>query len=174
MLIFLLGGARSGKSEVAESLARRLPQPVTYIATLTPDTSDPDLGERIAAHQRRRPASWRTVDAVADLSQLLEETSGTVLLDSCGPWVAQHGPTDDAMRAVGAALKARPGDSVVVSDEVGMSVHPSTSAGREFRDRLGALNNKLAAAADRTLVVVAGRVLRTDRFDPDAVLNEGG
>lgn len=170
-MILLLGGARSGKSEVAESLARRLPQPVTYVATLLPDTSDAELVERITAHQRRRPASWRTVDAVADLPELLDGITGTVLLDSCGPWVAQHGPADVTVREVSAALKARRGDSVVVSDEVGMSVHPSTPAGREFRDRLGALNKELAAAADHTLLVVAGQILRTDRFDPDATLS---
>ena len=61
--------------------------------------------------------------------------------------------------ALCSALVERPGDSVVVSDEVGMGVHPSTSVGRQFRDALGSLNQAVASVADRTYLVVAGRVL---------------
>lgn len=170
MLILVLGGARSGKSAVAESLTRRLPQPVTYVATLTPDERDADLICRIEAHRRRRPASWATLDATEHLADQLRGIAGTVLVDSLGPWVARHQPDDARTDLLRDALAARAGDSVVVSDEVGLSVHPSTAAGRAFRDLIGTLNQRLAAAADDTLLIVAGRVLATAPIDAATIV----
>ena len=63
MIVLVLGGARSGKSAAAEAIAAELGQPVTYLATVMDDGSDPDLTARVAAHQARRPASWTTVQA---------------------------------------------------------------------------------------------------------------
>ena len=98
----------------------------------------------------------------ADLAGLLVALPGTVLVDSLGPWVAQalmapEGTADPA--ALCAALGRRQGDTVVVSDEVGMAVHPSTEDGRRFQDALGAVNHAVSAAADRAFLVVAGRAL---------------
>lgn len=170
MIVLVLGGARSGKSAVAEALASRLPQPVTYLATLRDDRQDDELAERIRAHRDRRPASWPTVEAGAGLPDLLGSLAGTVLLDSLGPWVAGHRPGPDGAGGLTAALAARPGDTVVVSDEVGLSVHPSSAAGRAFRDELGTVNAAVGTVADEVLLVVAGRVLRTEAFDPERLL----
>ncbi|HVW82212.1 MAG TPA: bifunctional adenosylcobinamide kinase/adenosylcobinamide-phosphate guanylyltransferase [Mycobacteriales bacterium] len=170
MLILLLGGASSGKSAVAESIVARLPAPVTYVATLRPDPRDPDLMQRIDAHRDRRPAEWATVDATADLPQQIASLDGTVLLDSLGPWVALHRPDPTTTRSLAQALSQRRGHTVVVSDEVGLSVHPASQAGRVFQDAIGEVNQLLAEAADETLLVVAGRLLRTSPVDVDAVL----
>lgn len=170
MLILVLGGARSGKSLVAEQLADRLPQPVTYVATLASEGDDEELSRRIAAHRARRPASWRTQDAQPDLAEQLRALTGTVLLDSLGPWVATHRPDASAVSDLCAALAQRSGDTVVVSDEVGLSVHPTTAAGLAFRDELGDVNAALAGVADDTLVVIAGRVLTTTAFDAAALV----
>jgi adenosyl cobinamide kinase/adenosyl cobinamide phosphate guanylyltransferase len=170
MIVLVLGGARSGKSAAAERLAAFLPQPVAYVATLSPDPSDADLGSRIASHRNRRPSHWTTVKAGADLPGLLRRAAGTVLVDSLGPWVAAHRPDDPELSRLTAALAARDGDTVVVSDEVGLSVHPSTGAGRTFRDDLGCANVAVADAADQVLLIVAGRVLKTEPFDPSGVL----
>ena len=170
MLILLVGGARSGKSEIAESLAQRLPQPVTYIATLDSDESDLDLAQRIECHRARRPSGWGTVEATAQLPEQLANLNGTVLLDSLGPWIARHEPADDVIALLCSRLRDRHGDSIVVSDEVGMSVHPPTDAGRVFRDALGAANRRVAAEADQTLLVVAGRVVVTAAVDVDPIL----
>ena len=97
-----------------------------------------------------------------DLPGLLSMLRGTVLLDSLGPWVAA------ALAAPGVdvdggslctALCDRSGDTVVVSDEVGMAVHPSTEVGRRFQDALGSVNHAVSAVADRVYLVVAGRSL---------------
>ena len=158
MITLVLGGARSGKSEVAERIAARLAGPVTYLATLVP-SDDPDLAERIEAHRARRPTGWRTVEAGPELPALLRSVPGPVLVDALGPWVAASpGMIVDA-RALCAALTGRAADTVVVSEEVGLGVHPASEDGRRFRDAVGALNQAVAAVADEVLFVVAGRIL---------------
>jgi adenosylcobinamide kinase/adenosylcobinamide-phosphate guanylyltransferase len=159
MITLVLGGARSGKSEVAERWAASLPEPVTYVATAAVTDGDAEFAARVAAHRARRPVSWRTVEAGDELISTLDSTAGTVLLESLGTWVA--GASDFAVDADGlcAVLRSRPGDTVVVSEEVGLGVHPSSDAGRKFRDALGVVNQAVAAVAERTVLVVAGRVL---------------
>ena len=157
----VLGGARSGKSAEAERLVAALAAggPVTYVATAQLDTDDPALAERVAAHRARRPATWATVDAGADLPGVLRATTGPVLLDSLGPWVAAGYPDAPDVDAVVTALAGRHGDTVVVSDEVGLAVHPTSESGRWFVDALGTVNQAVAALADDVRLVVAGRVL---------------
>ncbi|HEY7360992.1 MAG TPA: bifunctional adenosylcobinamide kinase/adenosylcobinamide-phosphate guanylyltransferase [Streptosporangiaceae bacterium] len=157
----MLGGARSGKSEVAERIAARLPGPVTYLATLVPG-DDPDLAARIEAHRARRPAGWRTVEAGPELPALLRSVPGAALVDALGPWVAASPGLIVDAGALCAALTGRAAATVVVSEEVGLGVHPATENGRRFRDALGALNQSVAAVADEVLFVVAGRILRLD------------
>jgi adenosyl cobinamide kinase/adenosyl cobinamide phosphate guanylyltransferase len=165
MITLVLGGARSGKSEVAERIAARLPAPITYVATLVPG-DDPDLAERIEAHRARRPAAWDTVEAGPGLPALLRSVPGPVLVDGLGPWVAASpGMAVDA-GALCAALTGRDADTVVVSEEAGLGVHPATRDGRRFRDALGTLNQAVAAVADEVLFVVAGRILRLDPPGP--------
>jgi adenosylcobinamide kinase/adenosylcobinamide-phosphate guanylyltransferase len=162
MITFVIGGSRSGKSVVAERLAADLVPPVTYVATLDVG-EDADLAARVERHRVRRPSGWRTVQAGADLPQLLRDVVGSVLVDSLGPWVGAAPAMDVDAGVLCAALAERDGDTVVVSEEVGLSVHPSTEDGRRFRDALGALNEVVASRADEILFVVAGCTLRLDR-----------
>lgn len=159
MISLVLGGARSGKSAVAEACAARLPGPVTYLATGV--VTDDDMAARIAAHRARRPASWATVEVTGDLAGTLLRIPGPVLLDALGTWVAHDLDRIDiaALDEVCLAVARRNGDTVVVSEEVGLGVHPSSEVGRRFRDVLGHLNQRMAAQADEVLLVVAGRVL---------------
>jgi adenosyl cobinamide kinase/adenosyl cobinamide phosphate guanylyltransferase len=159
-LTLVLGGARSGKSEWAERLASALPQPVTYVATAT--ASDPDFAVRIQAHRQRRPAAWNTAEAGADLVGVLARLDGSVLIDSLGTWVAAW--PDFAVDTSGLCglLQTRKttASSVVVSEEVGLGVHPYSPAGGRFRDALGLLNRAVADIADDVVLIVAGRALR--------------
>jgi adenosyl cobinamide kinase/adenosyl cobinamide phosphate guanylyltransferase len=157
VITLVLGGTRSGKSEVAEALAAAAPPPVTYVATGA--ATDPDMAARIEAHRARRPGEWTTVEADASLPAVLGGLDGTVLIDSLGTWVAGFPDlvpsTDDLERA----LRARAGRTIVVSEEVGLGVHAPTDAGRRFADSLGALNRTIADLADEVLLVIAGRIL---------------
>ena len=160
MIALLLGGARSGKSAAAERMAGRLGGPVTFLATGV--AADEDMAGRIAAHRRRRPPAWATVEVGEGgegLVPLLASVEGPVLLDALGAWLARQ----DRFRAdadeLCGVLRSRKGDTVVVSEEVGLGVHPATEAGRRFRDALGTLNQRVAAVADEAYLVLAGRLL---------------
>jgi adenosyl cobinamide kinase/adenosyl cobinamide phosphate guanylyltransferase len=158
VITFVLGGARSGKSTVAETIAARTP-PVTYVATMRSDPSDLDLTDRLARHRDRRPPQWTTIEPPYDLATVLDEVQGTILVDSLGPWLADRPGMRFDADAIRAALEARTEPAVIVSDEVGLGVHPESELGRRFRDQLGALNQVVASVADECLLVVAGRVL---------------
>ncbi|CAN5529593.1 bifunctional adenosylcobinamide kinase/adenosylcobinamide-phosphate guanylyltransferase [soil metagenome] len=179
----VLGAARSGKSSTAERLATEVADelagrsgshthPVTYVATGPATGSDPEWAERVRRHRERRPARWRTVETT-DVASLLADARGpvlvdcltlwlTALLDAAGAWDARPGWREHVDREVtrlADAWVATPMPVIAVSNEVGAGVVPSTAAGRLFRDEQGRLNARLAATADRCLLVVAGRTL---------------
>jgi adenosylcobinamide kinase/adenosylcobinamide-phosphate guanylyltransferase len=177
--VLLLGGARSGKSAEAERRLAAEPD-VTYLATGgRAAADDPEWAARIARHRARRPAWWHTVETT-DIAAALRVTTGALLIDSIGGWLAavlaecgawRHPPDDPAIdpavrdRLAGriaelvAAWRRCPGHVVAVTDEVGAGVVPATSSGRVFRDELGHLNQILAAQSEEAALVVAGRVL---------------
>jgi adenosylcobinamide kinase/adenosylcobinamide-phosphate guanylyltransferase len=158
MITLVLGGTRSGKSALAERTAAALPQPVTYLATASP--ADPGMVVRIERHRQRRPKGWSTIEAGARLVEVLQTVRGTVLIDSLGTWVAATDDLDADADALCAALRAHEGDVVLVSEEVGLGVHPATEVGRRFADVLGELNQAVAEVADEVVLAVAGRSLR--------------
>lgn len=158
MITLVLGGTRSGKSEVAERLADATGEPVTYFATARP-RDDPDFAARVALHRARRPASWTTVEAPDDLPGALRAAGATALVESLGTWIAGVPDFAADVDALCDALAARTGVTIVVSEEVGLGVHPPTEVGMRFADAVGDCNRRVAAAADRVLLVVAGRTL---------------
>jgi adenosylcobinamide kinase/adenosylcobinamide-phosphate guanylyltransferase len=169
--VLVLGGARSGKSGFAESLLAGVLD-VEYVATGVSSSDDAEWAQRIAAHRARRPNGW-TVTETGDVAAVLSVDGPPVLVDSitawlartmddCACWDAAELPADYIERAALLCSQwARTSRRVVVvSDEVGLGVVPDTNAGRLFRDELGALNQRLAAAADEVHLVVAGIPLR--------------
>lgn len=167
MITLVLGGTRSGKSELAERLAGRWSGPVSYVAT--GEATDPDMAARIAVHRARRPAAWTTVEATgAELPKALDTLPGPALVDSLGTWVASFPALDPDPTALCAALTNRAGrgtPTILVSEEVGLGIHAPTAAGRRFADTLGTLNRAVADIAEPVLLVVAGRALALPRGD---------
>ncbi len=159
MIVLVLGGARSGKSAAAERRAAALADgaPVTVLATAM--VGDDDMAARVAAHRARRPPGWPTLETGADLVDAVGSCRGVALVDALGTWVAAAPDLSVDADGLCAALARRDGDSVVVSEEVGLGVHPSSEAGRRFRDALGLVNQAVAAIADEVVLVVAGRTL---------------
>ncbi len=161
MITLVLGGARSGKSEVGERLLAELPGRRTFVGTWAVDAADADMVERVARHRRRRPQDWEVVEvADGDLAGAVAAVDGSLLVDGLGTWVAQVPAFAADGRRLAEVLGGRTGPSVVVSEEVGLGVHPESEAGRRFRDELGRVNREVADAADEVLLVVAGRTLR--------------
>ena len=171
----LLGGARSGKSTEAER--RLLAEPdVVYVATGGTRDGDADWAARVAAHRERRPTDWRTVET-GDVAALLRRPPAPALLVDCltlwltgvldraGAFEGEAGRdgwesrADDDVAELLAAWDATSAYVVAVANEVGSGVHPSTRAGRLFRDRAGALHAALGARSEEVALVVAGRVV---------------
>jgi adenosylcobinamide kinase / adenosylcobinamide-phosphate guanylyltransferase len=180
MLTLILGGARSGKSELAERLAAASNRPVLIVATMEP--GDEETRARIAAHQAGRPATWRTVEEPLEVDDALRSHARNgdfAIIDCVTLWVsnlllARLSDIDDivpddarsildeiAARAVKLAewCVAFDGDVAVVSNEVGAGVVPAYPLGRVFRDAMGTANRALAARADRVYYLVAGLAL---------------
>ena len=172
VLTFLLGGARSGKSTLAVRLGEHHGGAVHFIATAEP--FDDDLRERIERHRAERPPTWSTAEVPVELPAAIADApaDALVIVDCLTVWLANllaH-VIDPQRRAqyghdTVAALRERAAHTspvVVVSNEVGMGIHPDTPMGREYRDELGRVNQLVAAAADTSLLVVAGRALRLE------------
>ena len=159
-LTFLIGGARSGKSAHAERLVCEQPAPWTYIATA--QAFDAEMDERISLHRARRGAGWETVDAPHDLAGAIAAVPDgrPLLVDCLTLWLSNRMLAEvdfEAESAAVADLLSRPrGRWFVVSNEVGLGIVPDTPLGRRFRDAQGRLNQKIAAAADAVLLMVAG------------------
>jgi len=172
VITLVLGGVRSGKSEFAERVAALAAAAtgdlVTYIATGNAPDGDAGAQARIAAHQVRRPQWWRTVEEPYALGKVLSKVDGVAVVDSLGTWLAHDVDGTDFDELI-AVLAHRHGDTVVVSEEVGLGVHPPTALGRRFADRLGDLNQRVAAVADRVVLVTAGRPIELPATEPVAV-----
>jgi adenosylcobinamide kinase / adenosylcobinamide-phosphate guanylyltransferase len=165
-LTLLLGGARSGKSALAQRLAGRFDGPVCVLVTGQP--RDAEMAERIARHRVARPAGWATVEEPLELEAALAATpaGAFVILDCLTLWVAnllEQGLADRDIearsRAAAAAAAARTAPTVAVSNEVGSGIVPAAALARRYRDLLGQVNAGWAAAADRALLLVAGRAV---------------
>jgi adenosyl cobinamide kinase/adenosyl cobinamide phosphate guanylyltransferase len=165
-LVLLTGGARSGKSSLALRVAEATGRPVVFVATA--HAGDGEMEERIARHRAERPAHWDTIEEPRDLAGTLRGAAADacVLVDCLSLWlfnVLEQGASDaDAERLAGEAAAlaaARPGPVVAVTNEVGQGIVPATPSGRRFRDVLGRVNARWAQAAERVVLVVAGRPL---------------
>lgn len=163
-LTLLLGGARSGKSAHAETLATALPAPWTYIATA--QAYDDEMAERIRQHQARRGEGWCTIDAPLELAgSLAAVTAGApVLVDCLTLWltnvILSERDVEQECAQLEAALAAPRGPWFVVSNEVGLGIVPDNALARRFRDEAGWLNQRVAARADRVLFMAAGLPMR--------------
>lgn len=160
MITFITGGARSGKSTLAERLASERSNSVVYFATA--EVYDDDMEARVQTHRARRPSAWVTREVGLDLAEELRGATGLALVECLGTWLARSPDLRVDVEPLIEALLARDGDTIVVSNEVGMGVHPYTEVGRHFRDALGNVNRSVAEVADEVLLVVSGRVLRLD------------
>ncbi len=171
---FLIGGVRSGKSSLAVGLGRRHAEAggvVLFVACAEP--FDEDMRDRIARHRVDRP-DWPTVEAPIELGAAIDATdpSSLVIVDCLTVWLANllhhDTPIEPAVASFIASLQARSGPAVIVSNEVGMGLHPVEESSRRYGDELGRLHQTVAALAGTTLLVVAGRVVRL--HDPHGLL----
>jgi adenosyl cobinamide kinase/adenosyl cobinamide phosphate guanylyltransferase len=162
-LTVLLGGARAGKSALALELARDQRAPVVYVATA--EAGDDEMAARIAQHRTERPESWRTVEEPVALRSAFGsiDPEACVVVDCLTLWVANLlARGDDVLpeaQAVAELAAGRRGPTIVVSNEVGLGIVPTSPVAREYRDLLGAVNAAFVRKAKDAAFVVAGRAI---------------
>jgi adenosylcobinamide kinase/adenosylcobinamide-phosphate guanylyltransferase len=168
-LVLVTGGARSGKSRFARERAAAGAGPVLFVATGL--ATDDEMAARIQRHRAERPAEWTTLEARCELAAAIRGRLGgerCVLLDDLATLVSnllleRSAGEDEVLAEVHGLLelvRSRPLELIVVSQEVGLGLVPSTALGRQFRDLVGFANQAMAAAADEVLLLAAGLPLR--------------
>lgn len=163
--ILVLGGARSGKSSYAETLAGGDAGDLVYLAT--GEALDDEMRARIARHRADRDPRWRTVEAPRALAETIAAEDGpgrTILVDCLTLWVSNLLLAEADLEAAGEELaRAVAGAEarvILVANEVGYGIVPDNALARAFRDAAGRLNQRMAALCDRVELVVAGIALR--------------
>lgn len=160
----ILGGIRSGKSRLAERLARDSGLPVTYIATATPG-DDAAMAARITAHRARRPAHWQTIEEPLRLAAALAEAAtgrGCIVVDCLTLWLTNLLLADDPAQlerereGLLRQLAVTPGPVILVSNETNLGIVPLGELSRRFCDEAGCLHQELARHCERVIWTVAG------------------
>ena len=158
----ILGGARSGKSRLAQERVAALSLPVTYIATAT--VYDQEMAARVEKHKGERPAEWTVLEVPEALPEILIKLSGShqaVLVDCLTLWVTNLlmkdlNTLERGIDDLCAAVEAFEGNVVMVSNEVGWGIVPMGELSRQFQDHAGLLHQRLAQIVDRVTLTVAG------------------
>jgi adenosylcobinamide kinase/adenosylcobinamide-phosphate guanylyltransferase len=166
-VILITGGARSGKSAEAlrltDGFARRV-----FVATA--EAFDEEMRERIGLHRAERGDGWKTVEEPLDLAgalRRLDNPQSAVVIDCLTVWLGNlmHRDANTAEDAppcaelVEALRSSRAGRVIVVTNEVGMGIIPEHAVSRRYRDVAGRLNQRIAAIADRVILMVCGQPL---------------
>ena len=176
-LTLLIGGARSGKSDLSVKLAERWEHAAaqdrsdTIIFVATAEALDDDMANRIDRHKDERPTHWQTVEAplfgAAEVGELPD--TGLVILDCLTLLVSNllfaEQPIGPHVSQLAERLAARSGPALVVTNEVGMGIHPETALGRTYRDELGYANRMVSERAETSLLIVAGKALALGDVD---------
>ncbi|PHS18282.1 MAG: bifunctional adenosylcobinamide kinase/adenosylcobinamide-phosphate guanylyltransferase [Kangiella sp.] len=166
MIHLILGGARSGKSSYAENLAKQYNDNVIYVATATAD--DKEMETRISYHKKSRPPEWRLIEEPFFLSSIVNQNKDekdVLLIDCLTLWLSNwlckkvdphQSDWDAECNSFLSVLKESTNTIFIVSNEVGSGIVPMGELSREFSDKAGWLNQKVASVADNVTLVVAG------------------
>lgn len=159
----VLGGVKSGKSRLAEQLAKQSELDVIYIATATAD--DNEMQQRINHHQQQRPKHWQTVEAPISLANTLQQVcndDSCILVDCLTLWLTNLLTNDDKslvdqeIEDLLSLLPTLPGQLIIVSNETNMGIMPLGELTRQYCDRIGILHQQIAEIFDRVILTVAG------------------
>lgn len=160
--VLILGGARSGKTSLAEQLASTIGKQPVYLATA--EALDAEMAERVASHQRQRAGRFTTIEEPLELSEAIEEAAGehdVILVDCLTLWISNLlGAGRDVAEAVEELAEVlettRHSRVILVSNEVGLGIVPDNALARSFRDLVGWSHQRLATICPDVLFVAAG------------------
>jgi len=158
----ILGGARSGKTALAQRRAQQTGLAVTYVATAT--VQDAEMAARVEQHRQTRPAGWTVLEEPLRLAATLQDRASAqrcLLVDCLTLWLnnllaAGENCFDRERQALLEVLPQLPGVIILISNEVGQGIVPANALARRFRDEAGWLHQALAQLCDRVVVSIAG------------------
>lgn len=163
-ITFILGGARSGKSDYASELAKSAGKKVVFIATCI--LGDSEMKQRVRLHKKSRPRTWKLVEEGVCLDSALREVNAgydAILIDCIGLFISNLMAVESSdkkieqkVRGMIDAIKKNACEVIVVSNEVGMGIVPDNPLARRFRDLLGRANQMMAQSANQVIVMYAG------------------
>lgn len=163
-ITFILGGARSGKSSYAVSVAKSAGKKIIFIATCIPD--DKEMEHRIKLHKKARPGTWKVIEEGVNIDSVLKKIKtgcDVVLIDCIGLFISNlmaaetsDKEVENKVRLVIEQIKKLAVEVIVVSNEVGMGIVPDNPTARRFRDLLGRANQIFAKNADTVIMMHAG------------------
>ena len=157
---FFIGGARSGKSKMAEMHTLKLGKRATYIATC--EVFDEEMAVRVKEHQERRGENWSTLVTPLYLAREIKniEPTNPILIDCFTLWLSNHllkkNDLEKKIDELADVLENSKSNIVLVSSEVGTGIVPDNALARKFRDNAGLMNQKIASVSDQVYWVVAG------------------
>jgi adenosylcobinamide kinase/adenosylcobinamide-phosphate guanylyltransferase len=168
-MIFVFGGARSGKSRYAVEAAKKYAKKTVFIATAA--ALDDEMKERIRLHKAARPKEWGLIEEPVNLSDAvlgMKPVYGAAIIDCVGLWVSnllladmKDGDIEKRIKELGASIRdAKTGIVIIVSNEVGEGIVPGDPLSRRFRDLVGSANQVMAACADEVIMMKVGIPVR--------------
>lgn len=168
--LFVIGGARSGKSRYAQTRIEALPGSLAFIATAEP--GDAEMAERIARHRADRGPRWTAYEAPLDLPEAIaraQKSADAVLVDCLTLWLSNlmlhEADVEVATTALCDAIQQCRVPLALVANEVGMGIVPMNALARRYRDQAGWLSQRVAEVADEVVLVTAGLPLTLKRDD---------
>lgn len=163
-ITYICGGARSGKSTFALSMAKKHKGKIAFIATCEP--KDHEMKERIALHKASRPKCWQTFEEPREIASVLNKTGPkfkTIIIDCITLWIAnlmvknnKITSIETKMRTILNTIQRINADCIIVTNEVGLGIVPNNKMAREFRDISGRINQMIAQRAKTAYFMVSG------------------
>ena len=169
-IIFITGGTKSGKSEFAEHLAKKVKN-LSYVALSKNNVDDKDWQEKINFHQKRRPKDWKLIETT-DLLKTLFKEEGPLLIDSIGGFVMEsiekeHKEWSRKMHSLISLLMKRKNKTFIVGEQVGWSLVSEYKIGNTYIERIGELQKKITKISKDNWLAINGRAIKIDEISID-------
>ena len=169
-IIFITGGTKSGKSEFAEYILKKV-NDITYIALSEKRIDDENWQKKVSIHQKRRPDSWKLVET-ENLMEALKMESGNVLIDSIGGFIMENINKNDEewgglVRSLIMLMKERVNTTVIVGEQVGWSLVSEYEIGNKYIERIGELQKRLTQISQENWLTINGRAINLDNISFD-------
>ena len=166
-IIFITGGTKSGKSEFAEHLAKKLDQ-LSYVALSENNTDDKEWQEKITSHKKRRPKDWKLIETT-NLLNILSKEDGPLLIDSIGGFVMENIDRENnewltKMNSLISFLKKRKSLTLIVGEQVGWSLVSEYKIGNRYIERIGELQKRITKISKDNWLAINGRAIKIDEI----------